>query len=111
ELAIAELPEEFRNYFTNIAIIVEDYPTPEDVESTGVPKKELLGMFRGSSYPEKPGLLDVPQSLPDEIALFKKNIERVCSSEDELIEEVRLTLLHEVGHYFGLSEEELEQYE
>jgi predicted Zn-dependent protease with MMP-like domain len=49
--------------------------------------------------------------LPDEIILFQKNIENICPTEEDLIEEIRLTLVHEVGHYFGLSEEVLRQYE
>jgi len=109
--ALEELPEEFRQHFTNITVLVEDYPAKEDVLDTGVPGKDLLGLFRGTDYPHKGGFFDIPYPLPDEIILFQKNIEDICSSEKELVSEIRLTLVHEVGHYFGLSEEDLEQYE
>lgn len=111
EQALEALPDKFKQYFTNISIMIEDYPTREDVEFTDVPRNELLGLFRGIAYQDKGGMFDIPPPLPDEIILFQKNIEAICSSERELIEEIRTTLIHEIGHYFGFSEEELEQYE
>ncbi|MFZ5996315.1 MAG: metallopeptidase family protein [Nitrospirota bacterium] len=111
EQALEAMPDKFKQYFTNISIMIEDYPTREDVEFTDVPRNELLGLFRGIAYQDKGGMLDIPPPLPDEIILFQKNIEAICSSERELIEEIRTTLIHEIGHYFGFSEEELEQYE
>lgn len=111
EAALASLPDEFKEYFTNISVAVEDYPTAVDIESTGVPRHELLGLFRGVSYGERGGLLDIPPHLPDEIILFQRNIERICESSEELADEIRMTLVHEVGHYFGMSEEDLEEYE
>lgn len=111
EEALGSLPEEFKEHFTNITVIVEDYPTRADAESTGVPRDELLGLFRGVAYTERGGFLDIPAPLPDVIALFRKNLEHMSSSEMELVDEIRKTVVHEVGHYFGLSEEDLEQYE
>lgn len=111
EQALAEIPDEFKQYIVNMTVIVEDCPTREDAQLTGVPRDELLGLFRGIAYEDKGGMFDIPPSLPDEIILFQKNIEEICSSEDELVEEIRLTVVHEVGHYFGFSEEELEEYE
>lgn len=111
EQALAALPDEFKQYITNMSVIVEDYPTREDVELTEVPRDELLGLFRGIAYGDKGGMFDIPPPLPDEIILFQKNLEAICSSEEELVEEIRLTIIHEVGHYFGFSEEELEEYE
>ncbi|MBZ0158496.1 MAG: metallopeptidase family protein [Alphaproteobacteria bacterium] len=111
EQALETLPEEFRKYFTNITVIIEEYPTEEDALLTGTGRKDLLGLFRGAAYQERGGFFDFPPPLPDEIILFQKNIERICSTKRELIEEIRMTLVHEVGHYFGLSEEDLEQYE
>jgi predicted Zn-dependent protease with MMP-like domain len=111
EETLRTLPEEFIEYFSNITVIVEDYPSREDTRSTGVPEDELLGLFRGVAYTERGGFLDVPPPLPDVIALFRKNLEHIAESEDELVEEIRKTVVHEVGHYFGLSEEDLEEYE
>ena len=111
EQALESLPEEFRKRFENITISVEDYPSSEDTRVTGLSRNDLLGIFRGAGYPNRGGFFDLPPALPDEIVLFQKNIESSCFTEKELIEEVRLTLIHEVGHYFGMSEEDLEQYE
>lgn len=109
--ALEKMPEEFKKHFNNIAIIIEDLPMAEEARILGNKKRSLLGMFRGAGYPHKGGFFEIPPSLPDEIILFQKNIENICSSKKELINEIRLTLIHEVGHYFGLSEEDLEQYE
>lgn len=105
------LPDEFTRYFTNIAVVVEEYPTEEDARLTGTARRDLLGLFRGAAHQERGGFFDFPLPLPDEIILFRKNIQRICSSKRELVEEIRMTLVHEVGHYFGLSEEDLEKYE
>ena len=110
EQVLRELPAEFTDYLTNIAIHVEDYPTTGDVRSTGASRECLLGYFRGVEYPEKGGFFDIPHPLPDKIVLFQKNIERICASENELIEEIRATLFHEVGHYFGLAEDDLRRF-
>jgi len=109
EKAVAVLPEEFKKYFTNITIMIEDYPSKEDKRFTGS-KGLLLGLFEGVPYTKKGGFFDIPYPLPDKIILFQKNIENLCSSEKELIEQITKTLIHEVGHYFGLSEKDLRKY-
>lgn len=109
EKATEALPEEFKKYFTNITIMVEDYPSKDDRSSTGS-RGLLLGLFRGVPYTKKGGFFDIPYPLPDKIILFQKNIESLCSSEKELIEQITKTLIHEVGHYFGFSEKELRKY-
>lgn len=109
--ALESLPDNFRQLITNVSIVVENYPSREDAREAGVPRDELLGLFAGVAHAGHGLFFDLPPPLPDRIILYQKNIEAVCSSEDELVDEIRVTLLHEVGHYFGLSEEELEQYE
>jgi predicted Zn-dependent protease with MMP-like domain len=109
--ALEALPVKFRQLMTNVSIVVEDYPSRDDAREAGIPRAELLGLFHGVTHAEKDLFFDFPSSLPDRIVLYQKNIEALCSSENELVDEIRVTLLHEVGHYFGLSEEELEQYE
>lgn len=111
EQAVEELPEKFKKRFDNIVISIEDLPDAEDTDTLGSGRKSLLGIFRGTGYPNRGGFFEIPSSLPDEIILFQKNIERACFSEEELIEEIRLTLIHEVGHYFGMSEEDLKKYD
>ena len=97
--ALHGLPRAFREKLTNVAIIVEDLP-PEQAESGGL----LLGLFHGIPRTEKSVFFSSP---PDRIFLYQRNIEVVCSSEAEVRRKIRATLLHEVGHYFGLSEDEL----
>jgi predicted Zn-dependent protease with MMP-like domain len=97
--ALHGLPKAFREKLTNVAIIVEDLP-PEEPESGGL----LLGLFHGIPRTEKSVFYSSP---PDRIVLYQRNIEAVCSSEAEVRRQIRATLLHEVGHYFGLSEDEL----
>jgi predicted Zn-dependent protease with MMP-like domain len=97
--ALRSLPKAFREKLTNVAIIVEDLP-PKEVESEGL----LLGLFHGIPRTEKSVFSSSP---PDRIFIYQRNIEAVCTSEAEVRRQIRATLLHEVGHYFGLSEEEL----
>ncbi|MDH5202670.1 MAG: metallopeptidase family protein [Nitrospirota bacterium] len=109
EKAIEELPEEFRKYFINITVIVEDQPSRAGRRLTGS-KELLLGLFRGVPYTIKGGFFDIPYPMPDKIILFQRNIESLCSSEKELIKLITETLIHEVGHYFGLSEKDLKRH-
>lgn len=111
EQVFEKLPEEFKIRFNNIAISIEDLPTEEETDTLGISRESLLGIFRGAGYPHKDGFFEIPPPLPDEIVLFQRNIESICITEADLIEEIGLTLVHEVGHYFGLSEEELRKYE
>jgi predicted Zn-dependent protease with MMP-like domain len=111
EEALARLPGKYKRYFANIAVTVEDYPDEEDRERLAPGEKLLLGLFSGVPYPRKGGFFEIPYPLPDKIILFQKNIETICSTQEELVEQIRATLIHEVGHYFGLSESDLRRYE
>jgi predicted Zn-dependent protease with MMP-like domain len=97
--ALDNLPEPFRGRLANLAIIVEDSP-PSEPFSGGL----LLGLFSGVPRTQKSVFAATP---PDHIYLYQKNIEAVCGTESQVEHQVRDTLLHEIGHYFGLSEEEL----
>jgi predicted Zn-dependent protease with MMP-like domain len=97
--ALHGLPRAFREKLTNVVIMVEDLP-PEQAQSEGL----LLGLFHGIPRTEKSVFFSSP---PDRIFLYQRNIEAVCSNEAEVRRQIRATLLHEVGHYFGLSEDEL----
>ena len=111
EKALETLPEEYRRYLTNITIIIEDYSGSGDAKRLNSKKELLLGLFIGVPYPKKKGFFDIPYPLPNKIILFQKNIENICSTEKELIEQIQKTFIHEVGHYFGLSERDLRKYE
>jgi len=95
--ALAGLPPEFQARIDNVAVLIEDEP-PEDMP-------DIMGLYEGVPLIHRSSD-DV--MLPDQITLFKGPIERVCSTEQEIENEVRLTVLHEVGHYFGLEESQLE---
>ena len=99
EQAVAQLPRVFREKLRNVAIMVEDSPP-------GGPGRQdlLLGIFHGIPLTEKSTF---QMALPDRIVIYQENVEAVCRNEGEIRREIRLTLLHELGHYFGLSEDEL----
>src|SRR6266487_6309618 len=97
------LPEEFRSRIRNVAVLVEDFPSGQTPFRH--PKKLLLGIFHGVPMTKK-SVFDLPAG-PDYVVLYQKNIEAVCSTEAEVCEQIRLTVIHELGHYFGLDENQL----
>jgi predicted Zn-dependent protease with MMP-like domain len=109
ERAVAEaldsLPERFSRLVENVAIAVEEEPTAEDLASLDDPDDdELLGIYRGVALTERSH--DAPL-LPDEIAIFRGPINRVARSRREVVAEIRETVIHELGHYFGLDDDEM----
>jgi predicted Zn-dependent protease with MMP-like domain/antitoxin component HigA of HigAB toxin-antitoxin module len=104
ERALAELPDRARALLRDVPIIVAELPAEADVEAGLDPR--ALGLFTGTAYPDMPHVGGQPGLT--QIVLFRRNIERVAEDEDELREELRVTLLHETGHFFGLDESELE---
>ncbi|PSH02704.1 MAG: hypothetical protein CXZ00_16055 [Acidobacteria bacterium] len=97
------LPEEFRSRISNVAVLVEDFPPSQSPSAH--PKKLLLGLFHGVPMTKK-SVFDLPTG-PDYVVLYQKNIEAVCSTEIEIREQIRRTVIHEFGHYFGMDEEQL----
>jgi len=107
--ALDSLPERFSRLVKNVAIAVEEEPTDEDLQSfddddDDDDDSELLGIYRGVALTERSH--DMP-ILPDEIAVFRGPINRVARSRQEAVDEIRETIVHELGHYFGVDEEEL----
>ncbi|MGH9790506.1 MAG: metallopeptidase family protein [Candidatus Acidiferrales bacterium] len=100
--ALDALPQRFRARILNVAVVVED--RPPDEADTG--EDLLMGVFEGTPATEKS--VWHLQPGPDRVVLYQKNIEAVCDTDDEIREEVRLTVLHELGHYFGMDEDQLE---
>jgi predicted Zn-dependent protease with MMP-like domain len=115
EEALDALPARFRKRIHNVAVLVEDLP-PEQRPCRGSrnagtidaddAEDLVLGVFDGVPATEK-SVFDLPAG-PGRIVLYQKNIEAVCSNEDEIRKEVRLTVIHELGHYFGMTEAQLE---
>jgi predicted Zn-dependent protease with MMP-like domain len=102
EQVLDSLPEQFQERIHNLAVLVEDYPPDPIVRSrNGL----VLGVYQGVPATQK-SVFDMSIG-PDRIVLYQKNIEAVCSSEAEIRHEVRQTVLHELGHYFGMDEEQL----
>ena len=99
------LPEGLLGYLQNLDIVVEEWPSEELLTETGS-ADGLLGLFEGVSRLERGD--DMP-FWPDKITLFQRPIEEICGSRDEVVEEVRKTLLHEVGHYLGMDEDYLDR--
>jgi predicted Zn-dependent protease with MMP-like domain len=107
EESLAGIPEPFRRALDNVHVVVEDWPTAEQLASVGLPEDGVLfGLYEGTPLPER-GL--EPPLLPDRITLFQGPLQEACATEEELREEVRRTVLHELGHYFGLDEDRLEE--
>ena len=107
EEALEALPERFARLVKNVAVVVEDAPAADRAARAPHedPESLLMGEYIGVPRTERGAWDALP---PDRIVLYQKNIEAVCESEDEVREEVRLTVLHELGHYFGMDEEQLE---
>jgi len=99
------LHPEIRRLIGNVPVLVRDYPD-EDIIRQGFDPR-ILGFFMGIPYAEKGTLSGTPPHL-DCILLFKRNIERAALNKEEAIEEISITLLHETGHFFALSDEQLE---
>jgi predicted Zn-dependent protease with MMP-like domain len=105
--ALESLPKRFADLVENVVIAVEEEPSDDDldsIEDDGDDDSELLGIYRGVALTERTH--DMPL-LPDEIAIFRGPINRVASTREEAVEEVRETVIHELGHYFGLDDEEM----
>ena len=108
EQALGKLPEQFQSFLEEVAIEVTDLPTTSQRRAAGTDAKPLLlGLYTGRPRTERS--IEESAYLPDRIFIFQQNIEQVCNSEQQLIEQVRITVLHEIGHHFGLSEEDLDE--
>jgi predicted Zn-dependent protease with MMP-like domain/Tfp pilus assembly protein PilF len=105
EAALGELPARARRLLADVPILIADRPARNDVASGLDPR--LLGLFTGTAYPENSALGSAPQLT--QILLFRSNLEHVAKDEDELRAEIRTTLLHETGHFFGMSEADLDE--
>jgi len=108
--AIALIPRRFRREMNNLALVVEDEPSLALLDEMEIePPDSLYGLYQGTPLPERAWAHG--NNLPDKITLFQRPIEHDCEDEDEVRDVIGETLIHEVGHYFGLSEEEIEEIE
>ncbi len=107
--AVAELPKEFKKLLKNIAVIVEDEPGPEERERFGPGGGRLLGLYHGVPFKHRGPYYG--NLAPDVIVIYKNTIESICNTEEEVRSQVRATVIHEIGHYFGFSDRELREIE
>lgn len=108
--ALAGIPQRFRDAMTNIAIVVEDEPSEELLGEMEIePPDTLFGLYQGTPLTER--RWDYGNALPDHILLFQGPHEREADDEEDLVVSIGETLIHEIGHYFGLSEAQIEAIE
>ena len=108
--AVTLIPKRFRREMKNLALVVEDEPSLELLEEMEIePPDSLYGLYQGTPLPERAWAFG--NALPDRITLYQRPIEEDCEDEDEIRAVIGETLIHEVGHYFGMSEEEIEEIE
>jgi len=108
--AIATIPSRFRKAVKNLAIVVEDEPSADVLEEMEIePPDSLFGLYQGTPLTER--TWGYGNTLPDRITLYQRPIEDASEDEDDLVICIGETLIHELGHYFGLSEEEIEEIE
>jgi len=106
EIAIENLPRSIRDYITDVPILLEDFPSRELIAAEGV-SPQILGLFVGSPRTEASS---TSQALDlDRVLLFVKNHEKICRDREDLIEQVQITVRHEIGHYLGLDEEDMDR--
>jgi len=97
--ALDEVPQELLRLLDNVVILVQDEPSPGE--------GELLGLYEGHALTERGW--DYSGVLPDRILIFRGPTLRMCSDEEEVVEEVAVTVVHELAHHFGISDEKLHQ--
>jgi predicted Zn-dependent protease with MMP-like domain len=106
EEALATIPDGILEYLENVVITVEDEPSPEDLADLEMEEGDLLfGLYHGTPLPERE--VSNYAALPDRIAIYRLPLLAACATRRELLREIRDTVIHEVGHYFGFDEDEL----
>jgi len=107
EAALDEIPAEFRRYLDNVLVEVRNRPDAALMNEHEVPD-DLLGLYVGTPLDDR--LVEGPGTmLPDRVLIFRDNLCEMCESRAELVEEIRITVLHEIGHHFGMDEDRLDE--
>jgi predicted Zn-dependent protease with MMP-like domain len=108
--AVNLIPRRFRREMKNLALVVEDAPSAELLEEMEIePPDSLYGLYQGTPLPER--TWGFGNNLPDRITIYQQPIEEDCDDVEEMRAMIGETLIHEVGHYFGMSEEQIEEIE
>jgi predicted Zn-dependent protease with MMP-like domain len=101
------LPEDLLNMIDNVDVVIELRPTQEQLASAGISRGSLFGLYEGIPLTMRDSGYSIV--APDKITIFKRVIEQACSSEAEVADQVRTTVIHEVAHHFGIDEEKLDE--
>ena len=112
EEALRSLPAVIRKYVDNVPILIEDLPDERLVRDEHLSPQAALGLFEGTPATApgaSPTLGTEPRSDMDRILLFKRNLEKVAANHEELVEQIQITVKHEIGHYLGLDDDELDR--
>lgn len=107
--AVRGLPREFRRRLENVTIEVQEEPSDEALEAVGLEpdeSDELLGLYWGRSI-QSDSFFDAGGQLPDRVYIYRGPILRLCETADDVVREVQETVVHEIGHHFGLSDDEM----
>ncbi len=112
--ALERLPKQLRDHLGTVEFVIEDWPSRELLESLDMHPDDdtLLGLYDGVPLTERQdyGMHDgAPLPVADTIYIFQKALEEACDTDEALVEEIRVTVLHEIGHHFGLDEDEIER--
>ncbi len=106
--AIQSIPEGFHHYLQEIAVDIEEIPDADTCREMGIrDPRSLLGLYRGTPLTQRH--VEDSGRYPDRIVINKRNIERMCKDRRRMIDQIRKTVLHEVGHHFGLDERQLRE--
>ena len=110
ERALRGLPRAFKDKLANIAVVVEDWADDETLDEMGIePPDTLYGLYRGIDLTQRDS--NYGNVLPDTVTIYQGPIEEDCEDEAEMEEVIRDTVVHEIGHYFGLDDETMHRIE
>lgn len=108
EEAIASLPGGLLDRIQNVEIVIESRPSQQDLAEAGLgPRRTLLGLYHGVPLTKRGEFYNLVP--PDIISIYQEPIESICRNNDEIREQVRVTVLHEIGHYFGIDDDRLHE--
>ena len=104
--ALADVPDPFKPYMADLAVDIEDHPDPRTLAELGLRGRgSLLGLYQGVPLDQRS--VEHMYRIPERIVLYKRNLERFSRSRADLIDQIRKTTFHEVGHHFGMDEDQL----
>jgi predicted Zn-dependent protease with MMP-like domain len=104
--ALKDLPQVFKDSLENVDVVIEDQPSPDQVKAVKARHRCLvLGLYQGVPLDRRSH--DYGMVMPDKVSIFKKNIEKICRTDEDIVRIVTHTVQHELAHHFGISDERL----